>query len=60
MTPPKVKFLRPNKVLGTQKSFFVPQKSQKIDFLKKLELFDLAAHSWGLPQYPATRSHWPF
>ena len=43
-----------------QKSYFGPPKTQKIDFLKKLELYDLAAHSWGLPQYPVTRSHWPF
>ena len=60
MTPPKVRFLRPNKVLGAQKSFLGPPKTQKIDFLKKLELYDLAAHSWGLPQYPVTRSHWSF
>ena len=60
MTPPKVRFLRPNKVLGAQKSYFGPQKTQKIDFLQKLDLYDLAAHSQGLPQYPVTRSHWPF
>ena len=55
-----MRFLRLNKVLGAQKSFLGPQKIQKIDFLKKLELYDLAAHSQGLPQYPVTRSHWPF
>ena len=60
MTPQKVRFLRAYKVLRAQKSFFGPQKTQKIDFLKKLELHDLAAHARGLSQYPVTRSHWPF
>ena len=60
MTPPKVRFLSPNKVLGDQKIFLRPPKTQKIDFLQKLELYDLAANSQGLPQYPVTRSHWPF
>ena len=60
MTPPKVRFLRPKKVLGAQKKMFEPPKTQKIDFLKKLDFCDLAAHSWGLPQYPVIRSHWPF
>ena len=61
ITLPKVRFLRPNKVLGAQKSYFGPQKTQKIDFLQKLDLYDLAAHSQGLPQQcPVTRSHWPF
>ena len=55
-----MRFLRPNKVLRAQKSFLGPQKTQKIDFLKKLDLSDLAAHSWELPQYPVTRSHWQF
>ena len=31
MTPPKVRFIRPNKVLGAQKSFFGPPETQKID-----------------------------
>ena len=60
MTSPKVGFLRPNKVLRAQKSFLGPPKTQKIDFLKNLELSDFAGHSQGLPQYPGTRSHWPF
>ena len=34
MTPPKVGFLRSNKVVGAQKSFFGPPETQKIDFLK--------------------------
>ena len=34
MTPPKVGFLRPNKVLGAQKSFFGPQKHKKLIFSK--------------------------
>ena len=46
MTPAKVGFLRPNKVLGAPKSFLRPHKTQKIDFLKKLELYDLAARNW--------------
>ena len=42
MTPPKVGFLRS---MG-------PQKTQKIDFLKKPELCDLTKH-WGwFPQWP--------
>ena len=59
MTPLKVRFLRPNKVFRAQKSFLGPQKTQKIDFLKKLELYDLAAHSLGLPQYPVTTQYNP-
>ena len=47
MTPPKVRILRPNKVLGAQKGFWGPHKTQKNDFLKKLDLYDLAAHSQG-------------
>ena len=39
MTLPKVRFLRPNKVLGAQKNFLGPPKTQKIDFLKKPELW---------------------
>ena len=57
MTPPKVRFLRPNKVLGAQKRCLGPPKHKKIDFLKKLDLSDLAAHSWELPQYPVPRYH---
>ena len=34
MTPPKVAFLRLNKVLGTQKSFLGPQKHKKLIFSK--------------------------
>ena len=52
MNPPKVRYLRPNKVFGVPKSFLGPKKTQKIDFLKILDLCDLAAHSQGLPQYP--------
>ena len=40
MTPQKRRFLRTNKVLGAQKSFFGPPKTQKSDFLKKLQLYD--------------------
>ena len=46
MTPPKVGFLRPNNVLGAQKSFYGPPETQKIDFLKKPEFCDLSEH-WG-------------
>ena len=60
MTTPKVRFLRPNNVLGAQKSFLGHYKTQKIDFLKNFNIYDLAAHSWELPQYPVTRSHWQF
>ena len=35
LTPPKVRFLWPIKVLRAQKSFFGPQKTQKIDFFSK-------------------------
>ena len=35
MTPPKVMFLRPHKVLGAQKSFLGPSKHKKNDILKK-------------------------
>ena len=41
--PPKVRFPRPIKVLVAQKSFLGPPKMQKIDFLIKLDLSDLAA-----------------
>ena len=43
-----------------KKLIFGPQKMEKIDFLQNLDLPDLAKHGRGLPQYPATRSHWPF
>ena len=46
MTPPKVGFLRPNKVLGGPKRFKSPPKTQKIDFVKKTEFCDLTEH-WG-------------
>ena len=46
MTPPKVRFLMPKKVLGAQKSFLVPHKKQKIDFFQKPEFRDLTVH-WG-------------
>ena len=36
MTTPKVRFLRPSMVLGAQKSFFGPQKTQKNWFSKKI------------------------
>ena len=52
MTPPKVRFLRPNKVLGAQKNFLGPPKTQKIDFLKKPELCDLTEHWRWFPQWP--------
>ena len=42
MTPPKVRFLKPNKVLGAQKTFFGPPKTQKIDFLKKGPSYNLS------------------
>ena len=35
MTPPKVRFLRPNKVLGAQKSFLGPSKHKKLIFSKR-------------------------
>ena len=64
-------FLEAKKGLWTQKNsfgslkmlkklIFGPQKMEKIDFLQNLDLPDLAEHGWGLPQYSATRSHWPF
>ena len=43
-----------------KKLIFGPQKMEKIDFLQNLDLPDLAEHGRGLPQYPATSSHWPF
>ena len=64
-------FLEAKKGLWTQKKsfgplkmlkklIFGPQKMEKIDFLQNLDLPDLAEHGRGLPQYSATRSHWPF
>ena len=44
MTPPKVRFLRPNKVSGGQKSFWGAPKIKKNDFLKKPEFCDLSEH----------------
>ena len=44
MTPPKVRFLRPNKVSEGQKSFWGAPKIKKIDFLKKPEFFNLSEH----------------
>ena len=43
MTPPKVGFLRPNKVLGVQKKLRGPHKMKKINFLKK-------GYSYNLPK----------
>ena len=47
MTPPKVRFVRPNKALRAQKSFLGPPKKQKIDFLKKMKLYDYMLHTLG-------------
>ena len=47
-------------LLGAEISFLGPPKTQKIDFLQKLELHDLAEHCWGLSQCPVTNSHRPF
>ena len=52
MTPPKVRFLRPNKVSGGQKSFWGAPKIKKIDFLKKPEFCDLSEHWVWFPQWP--------
>ena len=52
MTPPKVRFLRPNKVFWAPRSFLGPPKTQKIDFLKKPELCDLTEHWRWFPQWP--------
>ena len=48
MTPPKVGFLRPNKVLELKKSVWGPQKMKKINFLKKGQSYNL----------PKTRHHY--
>ena len=37
MTPPKLGFLRPNKVFGVKKCFWGPQEMKITDFLKKPE-----------------------
>ena len=54
MTPPKVRFLRPNKVSGGQKSFLGAPKIKKIDFLKKPEFCDLSEHGGWSREWP-----WP-
>ena len=36
------------KVLGTKNVFLGPPNIQKINFLQKLELYDLAEHCWGV------------
>ena len=43
-----------------KKLIFRPHKMENIDFMQNLDLPDLAEHGRRLPQYPATRSHWPF
>ena len=52
MTPPKLGFLRPNKVSWAQKSFQGPPKTQKNDFLKKPDFCDLTKHWRWFPQQP--------
>ena len=52
MTPPKVRFLRPNKVSGGQKSFLGAPKIKKIDFLKKPEFCDLSEHGGWSREWP--------
>ena len=49
-------FLRPKKVYEAQKSFLGPPKTQKIDFLKNLELSDLAGHqTWPKVDFLVTK-----
>ena len=52
MTPPKVGFLRPNKVFGALKSFFGPPKPQTNNFLEKPQFCDLTEHWRWFPQWP--------
>ena len=52
MTTQKVGILRPKKDFWTQKSFFGPPKTQKIDFLKKPQLRDLTKHLVGSHNSP--------
>ena len=49
----------PNKVLGDQKSFLGPPKTQKIDFLKKPDLCDLTKHWRWFPQWPWSPRYHP-
>ena len=52
MTPPKVKFPRPIKVLGLKKVFWGPPKHKKLIFSKKPQLRDLTKHWRWFPQWP--------
>ena len=49
MTPPKVRFIRPNKV---KKVFRDPPKSKKIDFLKKPKFCDFSEHGGLSREWP--------
>ena len=63
LTPPKVGFLRPTKVLGSKNSVLGPQKTkkkvEKIDFLKKPELLDLPESGFGLPGWSTSKCSIP-
>ena len=52
MTPPKVRFARPNKVFWGQKSFWGPPKLKKNDYLKKPKFWDLSEHGGWSRKWP--------
>ena len=51
--PPKVSFLRPNKVFGVKKVFRGPPKSKKLIFSKKPKFCDLSEHGGGQGSGPS-------
>ena len=63
LTPQKVGFLRPTKVLGSKNSVLGPQKIknkvEKIDFLKKPELLDLPESGFGVPGWSTSKCSIP-
>ena len=50
MTPPKLGFLRPEKVFWVKKSFQGSHKMKKTDFLQKPEFQDLSKSAFRLPK----------
>ena len=61
MTPPqKLGFLRPNKVLGVNKSFQGPLKMKKTDFFNNPPTKKVVTHVPGFRVVIVSPLHWPF
>ena len=57
-TPPKVRFLMPNKVLGSKKKLRGPPKMKKTDFLINGESYILLKIKYGISEPHGDLLHW--